>query len=159
MEEFFAATHLCHSGWHLSAGFLADARLCFDGPNFRSRRQHAFTPHRIRFPSLLQLFFLNQCWLSFDLAIWAHFLKFLEKRGSMKIKWYWTDPATLSTLAPKAILLSCIQFMTFAMNISSLLVPCHANNQIERRSRGSKKQRQLVKTIDAIGDNRFMRSR
>ena len=116
----------CHTvGWHSSRSsdrFLADARLCFDGPNFRSRRQHAFTPHRIRFSSLLQLFFLNQCWLSFDLAIWAHFLKFLEKRGSMKIKWYWTDPATLSDLAPKAILLSCIQFMTFAMNISGISI-------------------------------------
>ena len=131
MEEFFAATHLCHSGWHLSAGFLADARLCFDGPNFRSRRQHAFTPHRIRFPSLLQLFFLNQCWLSFDLAIWAHFLKFLEKRGSMKIKWYWTDPATLSGIRfarPKAILHSIYDFCNEHL-ISPRTMPCQQPNR------------------------------
>lgn len=78
----------------------------------------------IPFHARLQLFsfLLQLSWLSFDLAIWAHFLKFLEKRGSMKIKWYWTDPATLSALAshPKATTtFSCIQFMTFAMNISS----------------------------------------
>ena len=63
--------------------FLADARLCFDGPNFRSRRQHAFTPHRIRFPPFPTFFRL---YLFSFLAISAHFLKFLVEWDVMKIK-------------------------------------------------------------------------
>ena len=87
---------------------------------------------------------LQLSWLSFDLAIWAHFLKFLEKRGSMKIKWYWTDPATLSALSQGYYYVVLLHSIYDFCNEHLLL---DANNQ-RSQLRSKKQRRQLVKTID-----------
>ena len=100
----------------------------------------------IPFDARLQLFsfLLQLSWLSFDLAIWAHFLKFLEKRGSMKIKWYWTDPATLSALSQGYYYVLLHSIYDFC-NEHLLL---DANNQRSQLRSKKHQRRQLVKTID-----------
>ena len=122
----FFATHLCHSGWHLGLGHTRILGWCqivlrwSELPITTSARIYA-SSNSIPFAPT---FFLLHCWLSFDLAIWDSFPKILREtrldedkvilnRSCYAFRFSF---APLDEAAPR--LLACIQFMTFAVNIS-----------------------------------------